>query len=486
MSAVVMGLGFSWQWRNVKNGINDSEVICLSAHPIDRRIIFCGTARAVYKTGDAGVLWREVFSVSATGKQINDLFVEKDEVYAATGDGLFISRDAGRRWNRIFQGMGEFDRNCLSIAVFDGIIFLGTGKTLFLSPDLGRTWQRAGGAPDNTRVTDIAVSSAAAYAAVSDGVYYSAAPFQNWQRIFVEFPEDENGAESDSLPEENGATAPAAINRITIDPHNSQRIFLATQSGIIFSEDAGKGWKKFPSAGILSREVKDILISQKDGAMFCANSLGVYRFSDGKWESISAGMPFRESFALAQAVDGEIWVAGRGGVYKLEQDHLRSSAALHLRSSAFSNEPSIQELQKVAIDYAEVSAEKIKSWRRRASIKAVMPEVSLDFDRTVTTALGSTYDRAAIGPQDWGVNLKWNVGELIWNNDQTSIDSRSKLMVELRDDILNELTRLYFERRRLQMETGENSERDLRIQELTALIDGLTGGYFSRAIKQNN
>ena len=115
----------------------------------------------------------------------------------------------------------------------------------------------------------------------------------------------------------------------------------------------------------------------------------------------------------------------------------------------------------------------------------------MDFDKTVTTALGSTYDKTAVGPQDWGVNLKWKVGELIWNGDQTSIDSRSKLMVELRDDIINELTRLYFERRRLQMEMLfqppqsdiERVEKELRLQELTALIDGLTGGYLSRCIK---
>jgi hypothetical protein len=30
---------------------------------------------------------------------------------------------------------------------------------------------------------------------------------------------------------------------------------------------------------------------------------------------------------------------------------------------------------------------------------------------------------------DWNVSLSWDLGELIWNGDQTSIDVRSKLMV---------------------------------------------------------
>jgi len=79
---------------------------------------------------------------------------------------------------------------------------------------------------------------------------------------------------------------------------------------------------------------------------------------------------------------------------------------------------------------------------------------------------------------------------LIWNDDQTSIDSRSKLMVELREDVLNQVTRLYFERRRLQIEalvkkeTGlPRLEKQMRIDELTALIDAMTGGKFSKGFK---
>jgi len=88
------------------------------------------------------------------------------------------------------------------------------------------------------------------------------------------------------------------------------------------------------------------------------------------------------------------------------------------------------------------------------------------------------------------LSLKWDVGDLIFNGDQTSIDVRSRLMVQLRDDILNEVTRLYFELKRLRLElTGAdilegNSriEKELRAQELEASIDGLTGGFFSRSL----
>jgi hypothetical protein len=84
------------------------------------------------------------------------------------------------------------------------------------------------------------------------------------------------------------------------------------------------------------------------------------------------------------------------------------------------------------------------------------------------------------------VSLSWDLGELIWNQDQTSIDVRSKLMVQLRDDVLDEVTKLYFERLRVKMELDNVSiedrkkrlEKELRFQELTAMLNGLTGGYF--------
>ncbi len=64
-------------------------------------------------------------------------------------------------------------------------------------------------------------------------------------------------------------------------------------------------------------------------------------------------------------------------------------------------------------------------------------------------------------------------------------------MVQLRDDILDETTSYYYERRRLQVELlqrspedpGEYIKKNLRIQELTANLDALTGARFSRDIR---
>ena len=63
---------------------------------------------------------------------------------------------------------------------------------------------------------------------------------------------------------------------------------------------------------------------------------------------------------------------------------------------------------------------------------------------------------------------------------------------QLRNDILDDLRRAYYERKRLQFDlmmspprdVRSRFDRELRIQELTQAIDDLTGNYLSDNIKQ--
>ncbi|MFH1504059.1 MAG: hypothetical protein ABIH08_01535, partial [Candidatus Omnitrophota bacterium] len=96
-------------------------------------------------------------------------------------------------------------------------------------------------------------------------------------------------------------------------------------------------------------------------------------------------------------------------------------------------------------------------------------------------------------PYDWGVSCSWNIGDLIWNSYEDDIDVRNKLNVPLRIDILNDINRVYFERLSLKgeiansfLDEDELFAKKLRIKELTAMIDGYTGGFFSKKIGELN
>lgn len=160
------------------------------------------------------------------------------------------------------------------------------------------------------------------------------------------------------------------------------------------------------------------------------------------------------------------------------------------------DEPTIGELQRAAIRYAEVEPGKITNWRKQAALKAILPDISVGYDtdvyKTISTSTkdGKTYfwEGPDDGAKGWDVSASWDLGDLIYNDDQTSIDSRSKLMVQLRNDVLDQLNPAYFERKKLQKQlqalpdktSSVYLERQIRIEELTATIDGLTGGYLSR------
>lgn len=166
--------------------------------------------------------------------------------------------------------------------------------------------------------------------------------------------------------------------------------------------------------------------------------------------------------------------------------------------SDFAREPTIHRVQQAAIRYAEVMPEKISRWRTRAAWRAWVPKFTLSLDRDTGTTVGSSSSGGkttfTVGPEDHsisvGYDFAWELGDLLWSADQTSIDVRSRLMVQLRNEVLDEVTRLYFERRRLQVEEAMapvqepslRAERALRIDELTAQLDALTGGDFSARV----
>lgn len=55
----------------------------------------------------------------------------------------------------------------------------------------------------------------------------------------------------------------------------------------------------------------------------------------------------------------------------------------------FAFEPSYQEIQQVAMRYAEVHPDKIASWRRGASLRAFLPEIDFDYDYRKSFDIGA-------------------------------------------------------------------------------------------------
>lgn len=487
-------------WQPV-SGIKESDIKEIA---IGGGIIYASSEKRLYRSEDSGETWKAVFTARGDSNAINFIGISEQDVFVCTDNGVFKSNDGASNWKKIFKGIGTGQNSTNHIAFNNNKIFLGTRAGLFISSDNGITWQKSSGETGSISIKWITFLDEAVFLATEKGVYKGSG--SSWKRTFITSTE-EIEYDANSADGATGATKP--VNSILVA---QDRIYLATDSGIFVSEDKGNTWSGFPSGGLLSQKVKRILFNGMDKVNLAATDDGVFIFSDSEkiWRALYKGMATDRTYSLSIDDRGVIWVASDKGLYRSTVKTLlaaQGSAATISDVAApsygaeqekdilrlFAYEPNIREVQEVAIKYAEVHPDKIKHWREAASKKALLPDVSVGVDRYVTNYwhwdAGQNPDVLQKGDDviKWDITMSWDLGDLIWSTDQTSIDTRSRLMVQLRDDILDEITRVYFERRRLQIEnqlsppTGlkQKLEKDLRIQELTADLDALTGGYFS-------
>jgi len=230
-----------------------------------------------------------------------------------------------------------------------------------------------------------------------------------------------------------------------------------------------------------------------EGRLWAATEEGVFCFFSGRWNSVYAGLPTNRIIDLHRDASGQLFAATDRGVFYLQSEHGAATEGFTEVLAGFSHEPTVDEVRMMVITYADVAPEKIRHWKSGARARALIPSVSLNFSRDASDLYhwdtGASPDELQKGREitDWGISLNWDLSNALWSSDMLSIDSRSKLMVELREELLSRAVRLYFERRRLQAELSSGLlvndwESHLRLEELTAQLDGMTGGQFSRAV----
>jgi photosystem II stability/assembly factor-like uncharacterized protein len=510
-------------WKDFSGGIIDADLQNVVVSPDIQDMAYTNSMNSVYRTADGGKTWKEVLSFRGTGNTINTITaMPKNEkiILAGTSEGLYRSDDGGSQWVRIFSGIGNLEDSVVSIAVHPvhtQIIFIGTGSGLYRTDNNGKDWNRDNNLPAGSPVRSIAIDNSRAdiiYTATGKGIYKSTNNGIDWQRIFVTNLSEIN----DTISRQDEAIYPEEINTgieiksIAIDPADSKIVFAGTTAGLLITQDSGLTWRKAGNSGLINRDIRRLAVSSEDpDSIFAATEKGVFRYSktSDNWHELYNGLVSSDIRSIAFSYDRyagskALWAATRNGLYKMVpvakvfSDHSKVEAQQVF--SEFGNEPTIEEIREAAMSYAEVQPDKISGWRKAAAMKALLPDLTFKYDKNKSWQSDDYYYQGKYLDDDitkdkdsgWSISLSWELGDLIWNDAQTSIDSRSKLMVELRDDILNEVTRLYFERRRMQIEMllsphediKEKIDKELRLQELTADIDALTGSYLSRRQSQ--
>jgi len=168
----------------------------------------------------------------------------------------------------------------------------------------------------------------------------------------------------------------------------------------------------------------------------------------------------------------------------------------------FAHEPPVLEVQDAASRYALVHPDTYKTWLSRAAWSNVLPErltgefqSTLDDDTTArTTASDSTSSDYTTRDLDEQLRVKvfaeWDLSRLIFDQDEYNAAKELSKIVTRREDLLTTINKLYFARRQLQamavLTPPKSAQKALKLElqlaGLTADLDALTGGWFSREV----
>lgn len=477
----------SSEWKQLTRGqMHISKVLLDNANNI-----VIASDNSLCRSTDGGKFW---FSEKLNGVgSINNIYLDINKinnVYICAERGFFLYSFENKKLIKIVK-----EKNCTSFIQGKNQVYLGTDHGVLVGTLKMDFWTKSSGELSNIKILDIIKLENSVYFVSGSKIICledkSSVVSVIFDKILVsdEFDEDIESNIDNNEVSRNKVISSCVIDLIT------KNIYISIGNKVFFTDNKGKEWQLINSDGLLAKQI-DYLYYGIDSVVYAIVDNNIFRYQTG-WKSLIYTGNIDKIRSLAQDKLGIFFAATQIGLLKLEATAIFSDKTINVKH-LLNSETDIRKLHQAAIEYAEVNIDRIRKWRKEVKKKAWLPNVSIGANRQSTDLwhweTGSTTKsdddnlRKGKDSVDWDVRFSWNLGDIFWNTDQSSIDSRAKLLVELRQEILDEVTRVYFERIRLKSELDNLSiidekrrfEKELKIEELTACLDGLTGGYFSK------
>jgi photosystem II stability/assembly factor-like uncharacterized protein len=313
-------LGISW--RAVLGMPKTSTVYDLAFDPADSSAVYAATGDGLYRSRDKGATWQKITAVALAGK-ISQVEIQGSRILAAARPGIFHSSDGGTTWT--FGGGPPQSRGeVVALAASPDAAFAGTWQpnelgSVYRSIDRGATWQPA-------QQGFAAVSINALAVAPSDpDVLYAVA---GWTDVYRSL---DRGATWELL---NLGTLPGAslyLTDILFDPADATSTYLTDQSTsrLLRSVDGGETY----SAGRIFAAPSRIAFDFRSaGALWGLGSQGVHHSTDQgiTWRKVgpSSSQPLVFTDLDIDPRDPKVlWTAGSGQVsrQKLQPRIFRSA-----------------------------------------------------------------------------------------------------------------------------------------------------------------
>lgn len=426
----------------------------------------------------------------------------------------------------------------------DGALLVGTERGLFEVDTEGRQRELSPPGEAARRVHAVAATGGLRAAATGDGVFLmsvGAAGSGGFERLHGEWPAREAVAlalRQDGERAELWAIVDRAPWRATLRRDGGRwRVDSAAR------EDAA-------GLGAARADAVDVLIGEDGSTVVASGDAIAWRDALGAWRRAPVTLPPGARIARAGEAAGRSWLAtdrglleaaGWSGPWRRAAPAAGSAAAHAIaghgtllvvgtaeglvtarpheaeaagpvaapgagRLSVF-EEPDVATVHRVALAYLDLGPARMQRLRDGAARRGFLPLLGLHLSRDVehgqrriadesfvSGATRALQERASDRARDYGMalSMEWDLGDAAFHPEEIDVSREVREVIELRDDVLDEVTQLYFERRRVVLElarlTGDAGGGDvleqarlrLRADELAAGLDAWTGGWFGR------
>jgi len=508
--------GVSWSTVNSDFSGKAQTITGIAISSSNPDIVYAATIGGLMKSGDAGKSWK----AAGVADPVNCVAIHPfnpDMVYAGVLGGAKKTEDGGAVWVDLVAGPDELSVSSIATDSLDPkVLFFGTDRGLYKSTDEGMSWSKLGLAGSVDQVAVSPADSTLVYAATSGGIFGSTDSGQNWTDL------------SDGIPSGPGKA-------LAFDPIDRDRLWVVAGTDVFLGSTAGSA--PAVTGQLAAAPAKASGQVEDTGAVEEASAVETMPAETAPVAEAETA-PVVETVAVAETVPVAA-VEEELGPPVPTMDDVKTVL------SQFAYEPTVQEIQEVAMRFAEVHPDKIEAWRRGAKWRAFLPDVKLqfkhkraetkwdqitwehdeelDFDSDYSEYLDQNFNAS------WGldsadsrvgtamessdktdrnyelktkherktedevlVEMKWQLGDFLYSKAQVDISDEAAELAEFRNEVLEQVTQFYFQRRQFQVDLLLSPPEDLRerirmeiqLQEMTANIDYLSGGYMTARINE--
>ena len=300
-------------------GCNRSDpIVLIQLHPKNPDIIYVATNDYIYKTRDGGRTWTNL-SQGMSYSRVIAMAIDPTypaTVYAGTkGDAVYKSHDGGQRWVSMRSGLDDATiTSVVNQFIFDPNdaqhMFLATTMGVFETKNGGEQWtKKMEGMKEVLMVVTLTMDPtrpSILYAGTSGGVYKSIDQAGHWEKV-------NNGLVPPGMLKTSRALN---VTSILVDPYSPDTVYAATLSGLYKTTDAAQAWTRVGTSLEDQMIIAMVLDQTRQGVLYITGRNGVHRSEDGgeTWKLINSGLATTNVRAIAQsATDPKVFYAGTNG-----------------------------------------------------------------------------------------------------------------------------------------------------------------------------